>query len=687
MQSVSISEATQSIQSKLDAISAFNRVKRGESNAIKNAGNSSSPALQQIASQLGEIKNLQKRFQRETADSYDRLLKFLETVKGTGPDTYGYLRRLCLSTAVKIEPKMQEIIEKNALKAIGCSQEQTYDGIDPSILQITPLELLPPQIGTYIPLQSIDLFNRLKISPDTSVGAAYYEADQPSSDPKYKPYGGRVPFPMNKQLYDLISAGTSLNQLNGQNYKGVSLQDLFDIQYTNVNEFGVNGDFIKVVLLNRLTGNDVGTFLSDYYRTIKIIDPVNIGINIVNLLVGAIDIQANAGINNIENQTVFSKILTRILGLCYDSRREIDVSGIAKVGELDGVDESFFELNEIDLREIEVIINNIQNGVVEFVDCDNVKLPVNSDVLVEELVQFRERLSSQNDDETLNELNEIIDSIYQNPEWNVNLGVKVSVDKSLIKKLPLAIFSSILTPKVLLPIFALLSAVQSKASVTYQEQVGNINENITDINNNITGINDVILEGNKVANLIVNPQDFLKKFRTFSIDTMGDISEIFLEVLFEELKKDIFNLVLNIIKDIERTKIAKKYTRILRLLTLVFVVAQTILNLRQCKSLLNNIQQILRLLLEGPGAPGSSVPSPLLLLAAALPGVSTDRATINVVELMQKVGLPTGDLPDGSANQMVLFAKKILEGYDQEVTQNGKVSVMTPAGPGYGIFE
>lgn len=687
MQSVSLSEATQSIQSKLDAISAFNRVKRGETSAIKNAGNSSSPGLQQITSQLGEIKDLQKRFQRETADSYDRLLKFIETVKGTGPDTYGYLRRMCLSTAVKIEPKIQEIIEKNALKAIGCSQEQTYDGIDASILQITPLELLPTQIGTYIPIQSIDIFNRLKTSPNSNVGAAYYEADQPSSDTKYKPYGGRVPFPMNKQLYELISAGVSLNQINGQNYKGVSLQDLFDIQYTNVNEFGVNGDFIRIVLINRLTGNDVGTFLGDYYRTIKVIDPVNIGINIINLLVGAIDIQANAGINNIENQSVFSKILTRILGLCYDSRREIDVSGVSKIGELDGVDDSFFELNEIDLREIEVLINNVQNGVVEFVDCDNVKLPVNSDVLVDELVQFRERLSSQNDDETLNELNNIIDSIYQNPEWETNLGVKVSVDKSLIKKLPLAIFSSILTPKVLLPIFALLSAVQSKASVTYQEQVGDVNENINNINNNISGLNDVILEGNKVANLVINPQDFLKKFRTFSIDTMGDISEIFLEVLFEELKKDIFNLVLNIIKDIERKKIAKKYTRILRLLTLVFVVAQTLLNLRQCKSLLNNIQQILRLLLEGPGAPGSAVPSPLLLLAAALPGVSTDRATINVVELMQKVGIPTGDLPDGSSNQMVLYAKKILEGYDQEVTQNGKVSVMTPAGPGYGIFE
>lgn len=686
MQSVSISEATQSIQSKLDAISAFNRVKRGEANAIKNAGNSSSPGLQQISSQLGEIKDLQKRFQRETANSYDRLLKFIETIRGTGPNTYGYLKTLCLSTAVKIEPKIQEIIQKNALKAIGCSQEQTYDGVSPEILQITPLNLLPPQIGTYLPLQSIDIFSRLKVSPKTLVGIAYYEAEQPSANPIFKPYGGDISFPMNKQLYELISNGVSLNELNGENYRGISLQNLFDIQYTNVNEFGVTGDFIRIVLINRNSGNNVGEFLSDYYRTIKVVDPVNIALNIVNLLVGAISNQLKAGFNEVENQTKFDKILLRILGLCYDSRREIDVSGISKIGELDGVDDSFFELNEIDLREIESVINNVQNGVAEFIDCGNVKFPVNSDVLVEELAQLRVRLSSQNDDETLNEINNIIDSIYENPEWDKKLGVAESIYKDVIKKLPLAIFSSILTPKVLLPIFALLSAVQNKASVTYKKQVGSINEDINDINNNISDINDVILEGNKVANLVVNAEDFLKKFRTFSIDTMGDISELFLEVLFEQLKKDIFNLVLNIVKDIEKNKLAKKYTRIIRLLTLVFVIGQTILNLRQCKSLLNNIQQILRLLFEKPSLPGTSIPAPLLLLAAALPGVSTDRAAINVVELMQKVGLPTGDLPDGSTNQMVLYMKKILEGYDKEVSENSKVEVMTPAGQGIGLF-
>jgi hypothetical protein len=56
-----------------------------------------------------------------------------------------------------------------------------------------------------------------------------------------------------------------------------------------------------------------------------------------------------------------------------DNKTEIDVSGVAKVAELDGVDDSFFEFTEIDLRNIDLTVNNIKNGVVEYENCDNIK--------------------------------------------------------------------------------------------------------------------------------------------------------------------------------------------------------------------------------------------------------------------------------------------------------------------------
>lgn len=119
-------------------------------------------------------------------------------------------------------------------------------------------------------------------------------------------------------------------------------------------------------------------------------------------------------------------------------KKEIDVSGVAKVGELDGVDDSFFELNEIDLRNIEVEISNVQNGIMEFEDCDNIQLPVDSEALVAQLIEFRNNLSGETVDQQAENIGEIIDTISDNPAWSLtapsNLNVKISIDKSVIKK-------------------------------------------------------------------------------------------------------------------------------------------------------------------------------------------------------------------------------------------------------------
>jgi len=188
----------------------------------------------------------------------------------------------------------------------------------------------------------------------------------------------------------------------------------------------------------------------------------------------------------LDNQSKFSLIAARILGLCFDDKREIDVSGVAKVAELDGVDDSFFELNEIDLRNIEVQISNIQNGVMEFIDCDNIKLPVDSEVLVDELIDFRDTESGSTVEQQVAVLETIIDSISNNPDWSLNgpnsLNVKVSIDTNVIKKIPLAVAAGVLTPKNLLPLYTLLSVVQSGATYTYNQAVSSANTFINSAN-------------------------------------------------------------------------------------------------------------------------------------------------------------------------------------------------------------
>ena len=680
-----ITSAEQAIQSKIDAYKTYREIAVAQKKLLKEQGNSISAANSQITSQLNKIQELQKRFQRNPPNSMDNLLNFLGLTQGTGGATAKYLRTKILEAAAQIEPSLVGILKEETIKVLGCSVEQTYTGFSLESLDLTPIPLRPQAEGIYIPVNSLDFFSSLKQSPQTNFGKVYYEKEDPSADPIFLPYGGEVPFPMNKQLFDLMTqdnAGRTYKQINGKYYLGKSEQPLYDLQYTNVNSFGVTGDYYRVFLIDRKdeeTGeitNNVGQFISDYYSTIKLVDTVDIGAQIVNLISGAIDYDAQFGVGQLDDQSKFALIAQRILGLCFDNRTEIDVSGVSKIAELDGVDNSFFELNEIDLRNIEVQISNVQNGVMEFEDCGNIRLPVDSTVLMDELINFRDSESGDTTARQVEVLSEIIDSISDNPSWSLdvptNLNVKLSIDKNVIKKIPLAIFAAVLTPKTLLPLYTLLSVVQSATAFTYNQVVTEVNQNIDEVGNLGASV------GTQGSNIINNSEDFLKKYRTFCIEVLSRINVEFLKVLYDILKKDIINLTGLILKDLIESKLKKKYTIINSLVAVTLAVSALVgfVEFRKCKSLMDNILFLLNLANKGLGRQTpNEIPLPLLLLSGNLPGYSPERATINAFELLQSVGIPTGTLPDGSPNLMGLYTKLTNQAVDKEESENGKVEI------------
>jgi hypothetical protein len=695
-----INSTQQSIQSKIDAYKTYREVSTSEKGLLGKLGNSASEATSQISSQLDKVRESQKRFQRNPPNSMDQLLGFLGQTQGNGSATLKYLRTKILEAVAQIEPKVAGILKKETINALGCSIEQTYNGISAESLSLQPIPLRPQQEGIYIPVNSLDFFSNLKQSPETNFGKIYYEKPDPSADSIFRPYGGPVPFPMNKQLFNMMTsdnAGRSFSQINGKNYEGKSGQPLFDLQYTNTNSFGVTGDYYRVFLIDREDGsnsitNNVGEFISDYYSTIKLVDTVDIGAQIVNIISGAINYSAQVGFGEINNQSRFALIAQRILGLCFDDRREIDVSGVSKVAELDGVDDSFFELNEIDLRNIDIEISNVQNGIMEFEDCDNIKLPVNSEVLIDELIDFRNTESGNTVEEQVEILGKIIDSISDNPDWSLtapaNLNVKVSIDKNVIKKIPLAVAASVLTPKNLLPLYTLLSVVQSGATFTYNQAVTEVNETTTNVNETATTIGNAGADvGKQGSNIVNSGEDFLKKYKTFAIQVISQINAEFLKVLYEILKKDIVNLLSIIIGDISRSKLLKKYAIILRLAQLALIVSQLINDYRRCKSLLDNILLLLNLVGQGLNANiplRNEIPAPLLLLSSVLPGYSPERATINAIQLLQGIGIPTGTLPDGSPNLMLLYNLVTNKAVDKEESENGKIEIANVGLLGFG---
>lgn len=687
MQSLSNSASVQQISSKINAAKTYNETSKGAKALKKSLANSASESANKISTQLNKIKDLQKRYQKEPPNSMDNLLNFLGLSKGNGSETTKYLKRKVLEVASKIEPKMVDIIKEESIKALGCSQEQTYKGVPSQSLSIQPLPLRPQQEGIYIPIESIDFFSNLKNSPESSVGKVYYEKPEPTGDNKYKPFGGNENFPMNKQLYQLMdssNSGRALSQILGKDYTGKSGKPIFDIQYTQQNNFGVTGNYYRVLLLDRTdstqsatTTNKIGEMISDYYSTINLVDPVDIGAQLMNILSGAISTKAQLGSSQIENQSKFFLIAQRVLGLCFDDRREIDVSGIAKIAELDGVDETFFEFTEVDLRNINIEVNNVQNGVMEFEDCNNVKAPVDVNTIIDELILFRDTLSGQTQEERVESLERITNSIAQNPNWNIlfpsNFNAQLSIDKNIIKKLPLAVAAGVFTPKVLLPIFTLMSVVQSGATFTYNQAVTSANT-FNQSGNTI---------GQQGSNIVTSGTDFLKQWKTFSIQVISRINAEFLKVLFEELKKDIVILISLIIRDIGSSQRSKKIATVLRLVGILISVGQLIADYRKCKSLLDNILNIINLI---NGFGGNRLPLPLVLASRFLPGTSPERAFINVIQELQEIGIPTGTLPDGSPNLMLLYNLATHRGAEKEKAENSTLDAYTATGvPVFGI--
>jgi hypothetical protein len=132
-----------------------------------------------------------------------------------------------------------------------------------------------------------------------------------------------------------------------------------------------------------------------------------------------------------------------------------------------------------------------------------------------------------------------------------------------------------------------------------------------------------------------------------------------------------------------REKADKRIIMILKLIQLLITVAQFIRDWRECKSVVDELLSLLQIATTGWGA---ELPLPLVFASRLLDGYSATRAFIGTIEELQKMGIPTGPLPDGSPNLTVLSMFGQLKAASSEEAENGKVQValgplaITPAG-------
>jgi len=575
-----------------------------------------------VTQSLDNAKEEVKRFQKKIKSQFDQLLDITKITGGENSQTISYAKKTLLQAVRNVEPKLKQIILDESIKAVGCDLQQTY----------TPQTL-------YVKVKSTDILNILKLDPEDSKGAIFYEKNPINIQDN--------PFSMNRELYQLIQDGNEYSVLNGSLYRGKSGQGLMDIQYVEFNNVGVSGPWFKITLPNRVNNiNKVGEFFADYYGSIKVVDTTNIMASIMESLSGFASIGLDVGTNEVEDATKFELIIQRVLGLCFDNRKEIDVSGIAKLSELSDIDESFFEFTDLDLRFIESRIQNIKNGVVEFEGCGNVKVPVDFNSIFNSLnnLNFVEGAD-------LNELSdELTDNLINNELlMGLNIDVKATVNFNFIKLIAQGIVGGLLTPKVLLPIYIMTKSL-----------------------------------GQTVDESVKSAVDFAKNFPKFFAEVVSKVGAIFVEELFNIIKRDIQNLIESIVVDLAQELIAKKTAMILKLIQLILIIASFINDWRKCKSVVDEILGLLNLV--GGLIPGGNIPLPLLFVSQLLGGYSETRAFIGTIEELQKLGIPTGDLPDGSPNLSVLAMFGQMKAMAKEEVENNKVQiavgplVVSPAG-------
>jgi hypothetical protein len=613
------------VQDKITATRNYNELKSQYDNTRKQAGDAFEQKKSAVTGQLGKIKEQTKRYQKEIKNQFEQLLDINNTTGGKGSNSTKYIKRLLITALKNVEPKLSQIALEESINAVGCDQQQEYNG----------------GATYYIKVKSIDLLNILTLDPKTE-GKPLYEKS-PILVQNY-------PFSMNKELYELIQTGQSYSADNGQQYIGQSGQDLFDIQYVDLNANNETGPWFKVTLSNRVNGvNKVGTFLADYYKTIKITEPTNMMASIMESLSGVVSMSVGAGVGQVENQSKFDVLIQRILGLCFDNRSEIDVSGIAKVPELDGVDDTFFEFTEIDLRKIEQRVTNIKNKVIELEDCDGVLLPVDFPAVI---TQINNLNLIENNSDFINAADNLTQVLADNPQWGAGIqtNAQAALNLNFIKLIAQGIASAFLTPKVLLPIYVMLKAI-----------------------------------GQETTDAIKGLVDFVKQFKRFAINFISKIGAIFVQELFELIKRDILALIQRVLTDIIKEKIDKRISMILKLIQLLLIVASFISDWRKCKSVVDELLALLDLITSSLGF-GGQIPLPLLFASQLLDGYSESRAFVGAIEEFQKSGIPTGALPDGSPNLDILGKFGQMKAMAREDSDNNKVQLaigpltITPAG-------
>ena len=578
-----------------------------------------------------EVKQKPSEKQKERADkraarkqNRREILKYMNDSMDT---EFGrVLKKIIKQAIANVFPKVPEILVEEILRTFNCDSS-----------------MLVPVVGDGLTSEIIiradwfDLFKILKTAPDDGVSKFYYEAA--SFDLGLYP-PGKSPFSLNRFLYYVKQNPTSRYPVYGSSGKilfTIQFQDPTDSFIINPHYKGPNpaGTGDNITVYDTTTPNlstpggggkfTIAEFLKDYFGNLKVIELQNFLGAFLEIEAGLCFSITNDGDTNYADRFGINKciaIINKMLVACDGlDLGKISTDSVSHLAELTD-DDSYFSFTTEEEKNIHLETERKGKGVIKFESCDDLEIPLDPTIFQDAADDIIAALNSGGDPfksfsmclqtgvegsiakhggGTFDELN-----------WNWNWQFM----KKLIINFPTIVMLTIMSPKVILSI--VLVAIM---------------------------VNNTALIG-------AGPAEFIKIFKRVFFRIVRAVLAEVMKIVFEILKQYLIKLLIIYVKMLLATQKGKRIKMILSLIAALLPFISQLQNAQNCK-------EILMIILKMLDATGIDVPwSPpakfLQFANFARSGKNSLRAFQGLISKLEDLGIHTGDMPDGSANEFVL---------------------------------
>lgn len=416
----------------------------------------------------------------------------------------------------------------------------------------------------------------------------------------------------NQHLYNTFS--------DPYDFTSVNEKTLFSLDWNESNqEYNVTG------LKQNISEIKVADFLNDYYSSIEMINFEHVVKTAVSLTTQGDGTETklfNMSLNNVE------RLLDRLFSLCPGGGNGLFESNPSSLyDETEDSFENYFDFDRVDDVNMENEDARLRR-VLKFKDCDNFEIPVDAS-LIGDFSYLAQ---------TTNNIEELVDSTLERAAATAcelsggrfNLpDLSLSIKNLYILNLPKALICTILSPKIFFPIILLYK--QLRASII--EAADTVKEFIKALG---------------------------KMFKSIILEIFWKFIREFWNFIKPDLIKFLMNLAQRIIKE--------KYRKYVLIVTSLLAFLTQLIKSSSCESLYTAIDTAINSTLSG--GISTSIPNLLLAMSKLRSGFSQERASVEVIEYMESMGIDTGDIY-GEPNEIIGMVKSIISGTESENTKNG----------------